>query len=142
MPAPDPLAFDPLPLDAIDPEALIRDRTHADDAALAELRTSILAHGLRMPIEVFELAEPHGPHRYGLISGYRRLAAFRSLAADGLTAFTKIPAFVRAPRSIAEAMTAMAEENAIRADVSPWDVPDLSAMPCAILAKIWCACAM
>lgn len=114
-------AFAPLPLDAIDPEALLRDRTRADPAALAELRASLLAHGLRMPIEVFELAEPHGPHCYGLISGYRRLTAFRSLAADGLTAFTTIPAFVRAPGSIAEAMTAMAEENAIRADVSPWE---------------------
>ena len=61
MPASDPPPFDPLPLDAIDPAALIRDRTRSDAAALAELRTSILAHGLRMPIEVFELAEPHGP---------------------------------------------------------------------------------
>ncbi len=121
MPAPDAPSFERLALDAIDPAALLRDRTHTDAAALAELRTSILAHGLRMPIEVFELAEPHGACRYGLISGYRRLAAHRALAADGLAAFATIPAFVRAPRSIAEAMTAMAEENAIRADVSPWE---------------------
>ena len=121
MPAPDAPSFERLALDAIDPAALLRDRTQTDAAALAELRTSILAHGLRMPIEVFELAEPHGACRYGLISGYRRLAAHRALAADGLAAFATIPAFVRAPRSIAEAMTAMAEENAIRADVSPWE---------------------
>lgn len=114
-------ALDPLPLDAIDAHALIRDRTRADAAALAELRTSLLAHGLRMPIEVFVLADPDGPRRYGLISGYRRLSAFRALAADGLAAFTTIPAFVRTPASISEAMTAMAEENAIRADVSPWE---------------------
>lgn len=121
MPAPAALAPEALPLAAIDPEALLRDRTRSDPAALAELRASILAHGLRMPIEVFELADPAGPRRYGLISGYRRLAAHHALAADGLAAFATIPAFVRAPGSIAEAMTAMAEENAIRADVSPWE---------------------
>ena len=98
MPATDAPSLEALPLDAIYPDALIRDRTHADPAALAELRASILAHGLRMPVEVFVFAEPQGPCRYGLISGYRRLAAFRSLSSvTASPASTTIPAFVRAP---------------------------------------------
>ena len=79
--AAEPLAPALLAVAAIDPEALLRDRTRSGAGALAELRSSLLAHGLRMPIEVFELANPYGPHRYALISGYRRLTAFASLAA-------------------------------------------------------------
>ncbi len=94
---PDPIQ--PIPTDAIDEAALARDRTAADPQALDELKQSIVASGLRMPIEVFELAEPDGPHRYGLISGFRRLAAFRALTAWGLDGYTAIPAFVRAPAS-------------------------------------------
>jgi len=101
----------PIPIDAIDAEAL------------DELMSSIARTGLRMPIEVFELAEPEGPVAYGLISGFRRLAALRALNARALdkTRHATIPAFVRAPQSIAEAMTAMVEENAIRAGTSPWE---------------------
>jgi ParB family chromosome partitioning protein len=69
-----------LPLAEIDEDSLIRDRTALDADALTELRLSIAVSGLRMPIEVYELAEPRGPHRYGLISGFRRLAAVRALA--------------------------------------------------------------
>ena len=119
--SPCPTPSSPIPLDAIADDALGRDRTALDPDALDELRLSIAAPGLRMPIEVFELAEPDGPRRYGLISGFRRLAAFRALAADGLPGHATIPAFVREPASIAAAMTAMVEENAIRADVSPWE---------------------
>ena len=75
-------AFEPLPLDAIAADALTRDRAAIDPTALEELKASILAPGLRMPIEVFELADPDGPRRYGLISGFRRLAAVRALADD------------------------------------------------------------
>lgn len=111
-----------VPLAEIDAEALARDRTRLDEAALDELRHSIAITGLRMPIEIFALAEPHGPHRYGLISGFRRLAAFRSLLeTTGQPRFAAIPAFLREPASIAEAVTAMVEENAIRADLSPWE---------------------
>jgi ParB family transcriptional regulator, chromosome partitioning protein len=110
-----------IPLVAIAADALARDRTALDPEALAELRTSLLVHGLRMPIEVFELDAPEGDLRYGLISGFRRLAAFRSLAADGFPAFAAIPAFLREPQSLTEALVAMVEENAIRAAVSPWE---------------------
>ncbi len=117
---PDPI--DLIPLDAIAADALARDRVGLDPAALDELRASILASGLRMPIEVFALAEPDGPRRFGLISGFRRLAAFRALRDDwGLPGHDAIPAFVREPASIAAAMQAMVEENAIRAEVSPWE---------------------
>jgi ParB family chromosome partitioning protein len=118
---PDPIQ--PLPLDSIAADALARDRAAADPTAMKELEQSILASGLRMPIEVFELAEPGSAHRYGLISGFRRLAAFRALRDEwGFgDRFAMIPAFVREPQSIAAAMTAMVEENAIRAEVSPWE---------------------
>src|SRR5690606_10270003 len=35
--------------------------------------------------------------------------------------FDTIPAFLRTPATLTEAMTAMVEENAIRADISPWE---------------------
>jgi ParB family chromosome partitioning protein len=112
-----------IPLDTIAADALIRDRASLDVEALFELQTSIAVSGLRMPVEVFELAEPDGPRRYGLISGYRRLAAFRALAGTAVdpARYAAIPAFLRAPQSVAEALTAMVEENAIRTEVSPWE---------------------
>jgi ParB family chromosome partitioning protein len=112
----------PIPLDAIAADALARDRAAHDAAALEELKLSIATHGLRMPVEVFELAEPEGELRFGLISGFRRLAAFRALRDEwGLKQCAEIPAFVREPQSVTEAMIAMVEENAIRAEVSPWE---------------------
>ncbi len=110
-----------LPVDAILDTALARDRAALDPTALGELRDSILRHGLRMPIEVFELDRPDGAYHYGLISGFRRLTTVRALRDLGLTAHATIPAFVREPASIAEALTAMVEENAIRAEISPWE---------------------
>ena len=116
-----PTPVTPIPTDAIAENALARDRAAIDQTALDELRDSILAHGLRMPIEVFELAEPLDGRRYGLISGFRRLAATRALAAWGVPDHDTIAAFVRTPASITAAMTAMVEENAIRTEVSPWE---------------------
>jgi ParB family chromosome partitioning protein len=112
-----------IPLDAIAADALTRDRTTTDPAALDELTRSILAAGLRMPIEVYRLPNSDDPCDFGLISGFRRLAAFRRLRDeffDGAR-FTTIPAFVREPKDATEALTAMVEENAIRAEVSPWE---------------------
>jgi ParB family chromosome partitioning protein len=112
-----------IPLDAIAADALTRDRVTTDPAALEELTRSILAAGLRMPIEVYRLPNADDPCDFGLISGFRRLAAFRRLRDeffDGAR-FTTIPAFVREPKDATEALTAMVEENAIRAEVSPWE---------------------
>jgi ParB family chromosome partitioning protein len=118
---PDPIHL--IPLAEIDEHALSRDRASVDETALTELRLSIATHGLRMPIEVFELAEPYRSFRYGLISGFRRLAAVRSLSETfhDKTRFAAIPAFLRTPKDAAEVYVHMVEENAIRAEVSPWE---------------------
>lgn len=110
-----------LPLDTIDAHALPRDRTALDPEALSELRASIAASGLRQPVEVFELATPDGPRRYGLISGFRRLAALRALCDLNPARPATVEARLRTPRSLAEAMAEMVEENDIRADLSPWE---------------------
>ena len=121
-PAPMPDTIHRIPLAEIDEASLTRDRTALDPEATRELRNSILKSGLRMPIEVYALPEPRGPHRYGLLSGFRRLAVFRDLDAGWqLPGYAAIPAFLRTPADRAEALTAMVEENAIRADLSPWE---------------------
>jgi len=109
-------------LTEIDDAALARDRSGLDEAALTELRLSIAASGLRMPIELFALSEPRLPHRYGLLSGLRRLHAFRALhELTGDERYAAIPAFLRAPGTMAEALAAMVEENEIREALSPWE---------------------
>ena len=115
-----------LPLDTIDATALPRDRGTLDKAALLELQTSIALTGLRLPIEVFELADlPEGsiaPHRYALISGLRRLTAVRTLRdLRGNGDFTTIAAVIRTPASIPAALAEMVAENEVRAAPSPWD---------------------
>lgn len=111
-----------IPLAEIDPAALPRDRGALDEAGLLELRLSIAASGLRQPVELWTLSKPRGAFRYGLLSGYRRLHAYHGLhELTGQDRYTTIPAFLRAPASFAAAMTAMVEENEIRADISPWE---------------------
>jgi ParB family chromosome partitioning protein len=118
-----PDAIQLIPIDAIAADALIRDRFHLDPEAMLELRTSIVTNGLRMPVEVFELAEPEGPLVYGLISGFRRLAAFRELREINVRGeqYAQIPALVRQPADVAEAYAAMVEENAVREALSPFE---------------------
>lgn len=112
-----------IPLDEIDETQLIRDRTVLDAEAQAELRHSVMTNGLRLPIEVYALGSACPPHRYGLISGFRRLTAFRELREilGEASAFAAIPAFLRTPQDRIAATLAMVEENEIRADVSPWE---------------------
>lgn len=122
-----PTAGQPAPihlvaLDAIDDTAIPRDRTALEPDALRELRDSIATHGLRMPVELFELPEPRGACRYGIISGLRRVTAHREIAANlGLKKFAEIAAFIRPMPDLATGLMAMVEENAIRADLSPWE---------------------
>ncbi|WP_052249589.1 ParB/RepB/Spo0J family partition protein [Tateyamaria sp. ANG-S1] len=104
-----------IPLSEIFADALPRDRATQDPEAQAELEHSILTHGLRQPIEVWQLSQPQDGHRYGLISGHRRLAACRRLGHE------TIPAFLRSPRDIPDALAAMVTENEIRAQISPWE---------------------
>ncbi len=110
-----------IPTLEIDAEALPRDRSHLCPTALTELRLSIATHGLRTPIEVFT-TDPDSPQPYALISGFRRLTAIRAL--HQLTQnplYTTINATILRPKTIAEALTLMVEENDIRADLSPWE---------------------
>lgn len=116
----DPLIL--IPLDAIDEDALPRDRSTTDAEAMQALIHSITATGLRAPIEVWALSTPRDGHTHGLISGQRRLTAFRRIAAMRQGAnHTEIPAFVRSPASIAAAMADMIAENELRAAISPWE---------------------
>lgn len=68
-----------------------------------------------MPIKVWPLATPRAPFLYGLISGFRRLTATRSLN------LSTIAAFIRTPASIPEAIALMIAENEVRADLSAWE---------------------
>ncbi len=111
-----------IPITEIDATALPRDRTQLDEDAMAELTTSIATTGLRMPVEVWKLSQPTEQHRYGLISGLRRLTAHQRLAdlrQNGT--FTEIAAFVRTPETIPAAMADMVAENEIRAETSAWE---------------------
>ena len=92
-----------LPLDAIAPDHLTRDRLPAEDAEMAALRASIRAHGQRTPIEVTPL-EGAGALPYGLISGWRRLQALKALHAEtGEARFATVQALVRRPETAADA---------------------------------------
>ncbi|MGL4237062.1 ParB/RepB/Spo0J family partition protein [Tabrizicola sp.] len=104
-----------LPLAEIDPHALLRDRTQLDPEALAQLQLSIATEGLRLPIEVWQLSTPRDGFTHGLISGLRRLTACRELGHQ------TIPALLRTPASIPDAMAAMVSENENRSDISPWE---------------------
>ena len=112
-----------LPVAEIDADAMIRDRTVLDEDEMLELRQSIAANGLRLPIEVYELAEPRADGvRFGLVSGYRRLMAVRAL--HGLTEENKyatIRALVRPQSEADAAFVAMVEENEIRSELSQFE---------------------
>ncbi|MTE01226.1 chromosome partitioning protein ParB [Paracoccus sp. YIM 132242] len=111
-----------LPVDRIDEGAMIRDRMVMSEDEMQELRLSIAANGLRLPIEVFELgASGQGP-RYGLLSGYRRLHAVRALRDLTRDAkYDRIRALVR-PRTQADAaFVAMVEENEVREELSHFE---------------------
>ncbi len=111
-----------IPLDAIDEAALTRDRTGLDPEPLAELEASIAATGLRQPIEIFPLAEPYDAMTHGLLSGFRRLLAFRNLhERTGRDDYAAIPAFIRTRQEPARALMAVIEENEIRAGISPYE---------------------
>ena len=117
------LLIQEIPLDQIDADALVRDRMSLDADELMELQTSIAAHGLRLPIEIFALAEPRqdGP-RFGLLSGYRRLKAVQNLRQlSGQEKYTAIKAVIRDPASLGGPFAAMVEENEIRSSLSHYE---------------------
>ena len=108
-----------LPLAAIAPDHLARDRLPAEDEDMVALRESLRAHGQRTPIEVTPLS---GALPYGLISGWRRLAALKALHAEtGDPRFATVQALVRRPETAADAYVTMVEENEIRVGLSHYE---------------------
>jgi ParB family chromosome partitioning protein len=116
------LVVQTVPTDGIITDELMRDRLHIDPEQMDELKNSIEAHGLRLPIELFELAEKKPGETYGLLSGWRRLHATRALFAEtGEAKYGSINAFIRRVGTPANAYVAMVEENEIRADLSQYE---------------------
>lgn len=111
-----------LSLDQIDADALVRDRVVMDPEEMDELKASIAKNGLRMPIEVFETPDDPRGFRFGLLSGYRRLKAFRDLhALTNDPAYATIKAVLRDPEAMGGTFAAMIEENEIRAALSHFE---------------------
>jgi len=107
----------------IQPDHLARDRVAQDDEDMRALIQSIRTHGQRTPIEVTELPNPapNGP-RYGLISGWRRLAALEALSQEeGGAAFQTVQALLRQPKDASDAYVSMVEENEIRVGLSYYE---------------------
>ncbi|HRO12988.1 MAG TPA: ParB N-terminal domain-containing protein [Amaricoccus sp.] len=120
-----------LPLDAIAPDHLARDRLPVEDAEMASLRESIRLHGQRTPIEVTPLVSEGraGALPYGLISGWRRLAALKALHAEaGEPRFATVQALVRRPETAADAYVTMVEENEIRLGLSHYERARVAAL--------------
>lgn len=118
-----------IPLDQINPEDMVRDRALLDEADMMELRTSIAANGLRLPIELYELAQPDGDRLYGILSGYRRFKAVSALLAlTGDAKYSTIKALIRQPGSVPAAFAAMVEENEVRAGLSPFERGRISSL--------------
>lgn len=117
------LVIHEIPLDQIDADALVRDRMSLSSDELIELQSSIASHGLRLPVEVFALAEPgQGGCRYGLLSGYRRLRAVQNLRQlSGQEKYTTIKAVIRDPSTLGGPFAAMVEENEIRSNLSHFE---------------------
>ena len=118
-----PATLTHIPIAEIDADALARDRTRHDEPALIELRAlhrqvrpAHADRGLR------PRRRPTRPSPHGLISGFRRLAAFRGLYEfDRPGKIRHHPRLPPHPADLAQAMTAMVEENAIRVEISPWE---------------------
>lgn len=109
------LVAEHISLAEIDESHIRRDRMDVGAEEMEELEASLRANGLRTPIEVVKTDDG-----YGLISGFRRLKAFRKLALES-PYFEKIAAFVRPGSASADAYVNMVEENEIRADLTPYE---------------------
>lgn len=102
-----------LPLDQIKHDYLVRDRMVVDADDMTTLRESLTLRGQQTAIEVTDL----GDGTYGLISGWRRVAALRELHQENPVLDTVL-AIVRKPADAADAYLAMVEENEIRVGLS------------------------
>lgn len=110
------LITDLVEIDSIRTSKLTRDRKPVADPDLDELKNSIRAVGLSNPIRV----EPVGDGSYELVQGFRRLTAYRALAAEeGGERFARIPATIMAQGETLEQLyRKMVDENLVRRDVS------------------------
>ena len=118
-----------LALDAIAPDHLARDRIPAEDPEMEALRGSIRDHGQRAPIEVTPLV---GALPYGLLSGWRRLAALKALFAETRDPrFATVRALVRRPETAQDAYVGMVEENEIRLGLSQYERARVAALAAA-----------
>jgi ParB family chromosome partitioning protein len=106
-----------LALDQIDLDYMMRDRIVVEASEIDELKTSILAHGLRLPVEVVAMEDG----RYGLVSGWRRITVLRQLQDEDPDAWSTVKAIIRPPYEAAELYTAMVEENELRSQVTPYE---------------------
>lgn len=114
-------------LDEIDETHLTRDRIAVAAADMAALEASIETRGQQMPLEVVDLGAEARP-RYGLISGWRRLAALRALQSrTGEARFATARAVLRRPETAAEAYLAMVEENELRVGLSYYERAQVAA---------------
>ncbi|MEP3394126.1 MAG: ParB N-terminal domain-containing protein [Litoreibacter sp.] len=102
---------------------LTRDRSANVDPELQELKDSIQAVGLSNSIRVEQTDDG-----YELIQGFRRLAAFKELAAEtGDARYKKIPAAL-VPRGepLADLYRKMVDENLVRKDISFGEMAQLA----------------
>ncbi|KIC45510.1 hypothetical protein RA28_10545 [Ruegeria sp. ANG-S4] len=107
-----------VPLTAIEETHLVRDRIAVDGDEMTALIESIRARGQQTPIEVVKLAEG----RFGLISGWRRLTALKTLHAEtDEDRFATVQALHRRPEGASDAYLAMVEENEIRVGLSYYE---------------------
>ncbi len=106
-----------LPLDEIDTDHLVRDRLTMATEELDELKQSIRANGMRLPIEVVALDEG----RFGLISGLRRVTALRQLQAEDPGRWPTVRALIRPAAEAGPTYAAMVEENEQRAALTPYE---------------------
>tara|TARA_R110000737_G_scaffold26627_4_gene45420 strand:+ start:26405 stop:27484 length:1080 start_codon:yes stop_codon:yes gene_type:complete len=108
-----------LALSEIDTGHLVRDRLFANEEELGTLIESLRKRGQQTPIEVVDRGKQATP-RYGLISGWRRLAALSRLVGED-EKFDSVLALIRSPKTSSEAYVAMVEENEIRVGLSYYE---------------------
>ena len=108
-----------LPLAEVETGHLVRDRLVAEEEELQVLIESLRRRGQQTPVEVVDRGTDARP-RYGLISGWRRMAALTRLRAED-PRFGHVLALVRRPKDSSEAYVAMVEENEIRVGLSYYE---------------------
>lgn len=114
-----------VPLSDVASGHLLRDRVALDREELEILKASIGLYGQRVPAEITPLAasEQGAPaHRFGLISGWRRLTALNELHREsGEARFSTLKALIRPAEEAADSYVAMVEENEIRIGLSYYE---------------------